>query len=96
MGSSELLYTEADRGVCGSGSLYYHIVRQSLISILLKTTVTPISMMRSDGMHNSGSTVTCYLKRGVNTDKPVKGPVWQTDEVEILLSKNGVHAHGKY
>jgi hypothetical protein len=47
-------------------------------------------------MYPSGSISPCHLKRGMNADKPVKGPVWQTDEVEILLSKNGVHAHRKY
>jgi hypothetical protein len=67
-----------------------------LSSILLKIAVTLISMMRSGGMHHSGLTSPCHLKRGMNADKPVKGPVWQTDEFEILLSKNGVHAHRKY
>ena len=47
-------------------------------------------------MYPSGSISPCHLKRGMNADKPVKGPVWQTDEVEILLSENGVHAQGKY
>jgi hypothetical protein len=54
---------------------------------MLKITVTLISTMRSGGMHHSGSTSPCHLKRGMNADKPVKGPVWQTDEVEIFSVK---------
>jgi hypothetical protein len=51
--------------------------------------------MRSGGMHHSGSTSSCHLKKGMKPDNPVKGPVWQTDEDEISLGKNGVHAKGK-
>jgi len=43
--------------------------------------------MRSGGMHHSGSASSCHLKKGMNADKPVKGPVWQTDEVEIFSVK---------
>jgi hypothetical protein len=46
-------------------------------------------------MHHSGSTSPYRLKREMKPDKPVKSPVWQTDEDEILLGKNGVHAQGK-
>jgi len=68
------------------------IPRQRLSSILLKTTVTPTSTRRNGGMHHSGSTSPYQLKREMKPDKPVKGPVWQTDEDEISLGKNGVHA----
>ena len=75
---------------------FYTTQRLRLSSLLLKTTEIPTSTRRSGVMHPSGSISPCHLKRGMNADKPVKGPVWQTDEVEILLSKNGVHAHRKY
>ena len=31
-------------------------------------------------MHPSGSTSPCHLRRGMKANKPVKGPVLQTDE----------------
>ncbi|GEM_PF-1575073 len=56
---------------------------------------SPYTITRSGGMHHSGSTSPHRPKRGMKSDKPVKCPVWQTDECEILLSKNGVHAWKK-
>jgi len=38
-------------------------------------------------MYHSGSTSLYRLKRVMTPDKPVKSPVWQTDEIGILLSK---------
>lgn len=40
--------------------------------------------------------IPCHLKRGMKPDKPVKSPVWQTDEDEISLGKPSVPAHRKY
>jgi hypothetical protein len=82
--------------VHGAGFISCRLLQQRLSSIQLKTTITLTSMRRSGGMHHSGSTSPFRLKRGMKSDKPVKCPVWQTDEGEISLSKNGVHAHGKY
>jgi len=80
----------------GIGSISCRRQLQKLSSIVLKTTVTLILTMISGGMHHSGSRSPCHLIRGMNVDKPVKGPVWQTDEVKILLSEHGVHANRKY
>ena len=79
----------------GAGSLSCRRQLQRLSLILLQTIVTLTSTRRNGGMHHSGSTSPCRLKRGMKADEPVKGPVWQKDESEILLSKNGVHAQGK-
>jgi len=71
----------------GAGSISCRTQRQRLSSILLKTTEIPTSTRRSGVMHYSGSISPYRLKRGMKPDKPVKGPVWQTDEIGILLSK---------
>jgi len=80
----------------GAGSISCRIKRQRLSSIRLKTTEIPTSTKRSGGMHHSGSISPYRLKRGMKPDKPVKSPVWQTDEDEISLGENGVHDHRKY
>jgi len=80
----------------GAGSISCRRELQRLSSILLKTTVTLTSTRRNGGVHHSGLISPCRLKRGMKSDKPVKGPVWQTDEGKILLSKNGVHSRIKH
>jgi hypothetical protein len=63
----------------GAGSISCRRQLQRLSSILLKTTVTLILTRRSGSMHPSGLTSPCYLKRGMKTDKPVKGPVSKSE-----------------
>jgi hypothetical protein len=36
------------------------------------------------------------LKRGMKPDKPIKSPVWQTDEERNFTGRNSVPAHRKY
>jgi hypothetical protein len=80
----------------GAGSISCRIPQWRLSSILLKTTVTPISTRRSGGMHHSVLIPPYHLIRGTKSDKPVKGSVWQTDEDKISLYNNGVHSNKKY